>query len=296
MQQWQNEVARPLEGCSNVALAVGVALAAPLFRFADEQTGGFHSYGPSTIGKSLAGAMGKSVYGAPSATVPPGINSFGKSWKAASEVSIEAFARMRNDVGVFLDELGKALDVKKQIVPLVYTLSSGQPALRADSQGRLRAQSGFAALVFSTGEPSVREFLAGTGDTEGRAKRFVDVPALVGVMTALEKFTHVQIGEAGPRLYALLARLHGAVGQAWLRYLVDLGEAGIKAKLDQHRREWLAQPEIAELIAHDPKDELGASAVRAAGGRVAHGGRGRAVALGCQKALTVRSSPVRFVG
>jgi hypothetical protein len=81
------------------------------------------------------------------------------------------------------------------------------------------------------------------------------VPALVGVMTALETFTHAQIGEVGPRLYPLLARRHGAVGQAWLRYLVDLGEAEIKAKLDQHRREWLAQPEIAELINHDPKDD-----------------------------------------
>jgi len=44
VQEWQDKVARQLDGCSNVALAVGVAFAAPLLQFADEQAGGFHCF------------------------------------------------------------------------------------------------------------------------------------------------------------------------------------------------------------------------------------------------------------
>jgi hypothetical protein len=77
----------------------------------------------------------------------------------------------------------------------------------------------------------------------------------VGAKTALEIVPHDKLGEICGAIYTNTARLHGAVGQAWLRYLVDLGEAEIKAKLDQHRKAWLALPEIIELLHRDPKDD-----------------------------------------
>jgi putative DNA primase/helicase len=257
VREWQDEIARPLEGCSNVALACATAFAAPLVHFADEQTGIDHIHGTSTSGKTIACAAGETVFGLPSAAEPlSGISSFGQTWKTASDNGIEAFARMRNGVGCFLDELGKAKKIKSQIVPMVYTLIGGNPTLRADSQGRLRDQPSFSAFGFSTGEYPLDHYLKEGDDTEGRRKRFVDIPALVGDGTSLENFSAKQIGEIARHLYGVFARLHGAVGQVYLRRVVpELGPAGARAKVDQYVGEWCERSEIAPLLGHDPQDD-----------------------------------------
>jgi hypothetical protein len=253
--EWQDEVARPLEGCSNIALAAGTALAAPLLPFACEQTGGAHTHSDSTLGKTAALTVGESFYGRPSTTsATRDVEPFGSKWATASDVGIVGLAQKRTDLPLFLDEIGSAKSVKEKVVEIIYILTGGTPKLRADSRGNIREQHGFSTLVFSTGEVPLSTFLDQM-DTEGRKKRLVDVPALVGVETTLETVPHEKLGEVCPRIYAATDRLHGAVGQAWLGHLVDLGDARIKAKLDQHRAAWLALPDIAKLLYRDPKDD-----------------------------------------
>jgi hypothetical protein len=254
VKEWQDRIARPLEGCSNVALAAGVAFAAPVFFFAGEQSGGFHIWCDSTFGKSTASAVGESIYGRPS-TTHGNVEWFGTKWASASDVGIVGLAQKRTDVGLFLDELGSAKSIKEKLVETIYVLTGGTPKLRADSQGKIREQQGFRTMVFSTGEIPLRKFLDKMDDTEGRKKRLVDVPALVGSETALETVPHEKLGEVCGIIYTATADLHGAVGLEWLHYLVDLGEAGINAKLAQYRQAWLALPEIAELLNRDPKDD-----------------------------------------
>ena len=254
VKEWQDRIARPLEGCSNVGLAAGVAFAAPVFFFCREQSGGFPVWCDGWFGKSAADAVGESIYGRPS-TTHGNVEPFGTKWASASDVGIVGLAQKRTDVGLFLDELGSARSIKEKLVETIYVLTGGTPKLRADSQGKIREQQGFRMMVFSTGEIPLRKFLDKMNDTEGRKKRLVDVPALVGSKTALETVPHEKLGEVCGLIYTATADLHGAVGQEWLRYLVNLGEAGIKGKLDQYRAEWLALPEIAELLNRDPKDD-----------------------------------------
>ena len=64
-QRWRENVAKPLAGNSNVLLAVGTFLAAPLLRSADEAGGGTHVFGHSKLGKTLVSAIGQSVWGKP---------------------------------------------------------------------------------------------------------------------------------------------------------------------------------------------------------------------------------------
>jgi Domain of unknown function (DUF927) len=64
-EEWRERIAKPHAGNSNVVLAIGTFLAAPLLRFADEPGGGFHLYGDSKIGKTLGGVIGQSVWGKP---------------------------------------------------------------------------------------------------------------------------------------------------------------------------------------------------------------------------------------
>jgi Domain of unknown function (DUF927) len=55
VEGWVSEIAAPLRGNSNVALALATFFAAPLLKWISEPGGGFHLYGHSGIGKSLAG-------------------------------------------------------------------------------------------------------------------------------------------------------------------------------------------------------------------------------------------------
>jgi hypothetical protein len=257
VEDWQNQIVKPLDGCSNVALAAAVNFAAPLVAFADEQTGGPNIYGPSSIGKSAAGAVGESIYGIPSTAtaVSNDVEPFGAKWASASDAGIVALAQKRTDVGLFLDELGSAKSIREKFIEMIYILTGGTPKLRADSKGDLRQQSGFRTMLFSTSEIPLRDLLEKLDDTEGRKKRVFDVPALVGKMTALETVPHHALKEVCGGIYAHTARLHGAVGQAWLRHVAELGEVGRRTRLDQHRQAWLALPEIVDLLHRNPQDD-----------------------------------------
>jgi hypothetical protein len=45
----------------------------------------------------------------------------------------------------------------------------------------------------------------------------------------------------------LLGRLHGAVGDAWLQVLVDLGTEQIKAEVHEHQEEFRGRPQVQAL-------------------------------------------------
>jgi len=79
--------------------------------------------------------------------------------------------------------------------------------------------------------------------------RLVDVPAEVQPDSAFETCPREQIEELGKRLYPLTTTLYGAVGRAWLQYLVNLGAEAIGAEVRRHREEWLNLPVVAAVRA-----------------------------------------------
>ena len=96
-EEWRERIAKALAEDSNAVLAIGIFLAAPLLRWAEEPGGGFHFYGPAKIGKTLVGAVGQSVYGKPFAP-GTGADTFGHSWEATAN-RIGERAVQRSDVG-----------------------------------------------------------------------------------------------------------------------------------------------------------------------------------------------------
>ena len=60
VEQWIEQIARPMAGNSNVHLCVGTMFAGPLLKFAHEPPGLFHLWGTSKIAKSL-GRRSRSV-------------------------------------------------------------------------------------------------------------------------------------------------------------------------------------------------------------------------------------------
>jgi putative DNA primase/helicase len=246
VDQWIAEVAAPLSGNSNVHLCVGVALAGPLLKWANEPPGLFHLWGTSKIAKSLAGAIGQSVWGRPK--VPGEADAFGASWTATA-VGLERYAVLRSDVGGYFDEIGEG--TPKIIRPAVYVLANGSTKLRGNADITLRPMESFRILGISTGEPTMEAFLSSGGDKvpAGLTVRLVDVPAEVQTDSAFETCPVGSIETLGKHFYPLTLRLHGAVGRAWLRYLVDLGSDEIQSALGKHRDHWLALPVVAAVRA-----------------------------------------------
>ena len=246
VEQWIEQIARPLAGNSNVHLCVGTMFAGPLLNFAHEQPGLFHVWGTSKIGKSLAGAVGQSVWGRPK--VPGHADAFGASWTATA-VGLERYAVLRSDVGAYLDEIGEG--EPKAIRPAIYGLANGTTKLRGTQDITLRTMESFRILGISTGEPTMESYLSATGEKvpAGLQVRLVDVPAEVEPDSAFETCPREKIVELGKRFYPLTSELHGAVGRVWLQHLVDLGAETIVAQVGHHRDEWLKLPPVAAVQA-----------------------------------------------
>ena len=246
VEQWIEQIARPLAGNSNVHLCVGTMFAGPLLKFAHEPPGLFHVWGTSKIAKSLAGAIGQSVWGRPK--VPGEADAFGASWTATA-VGLERYAVLRSDVGAYLDEIGEG--EPKSIRPAVYGLANGSTKLRGTQDITLRPMESFRILGISTGEPTMESYLSAGGEKvpAGLKVRLVDVPAEVQPDSAFETCPREQIEELGKQFYPLTSELYGAVGRAWLQHLVDLGAETIAALVGHHRDEWLKLPAVAAVRA-----------------------------------------------
>jgi putative DNA primase/helicase len=246
VEQWTDEIAQPMAGNSNVYLCVGTMFAGPLLKFAYEPPGFFHLWGTSKIAKSLAGAIGQSVYGRPK--VPGEADAFGASWTATA-VGLERYAVLRSDVGAYFDEIGEG--APKTIRPAVYGLANGSTKLRGTQDIRLRPMESFRILGISTGEPTMEQYLSSGGEKvpAGLKVRLVDVPAEVQPDSAFETCPREQIEELGKRFYPLTMELHGAIGRGWLQHLVELGEEKIAALIQCHRNEWLKLPAVAAVRA-----------------------------------------------
>ena len=246
VEQWIEQIARPMAGNSNVHLCVGTMFAGPLLKFAHEAPGFFHFWGSSKIAKSLVGAVGQSVYGPPK--VPGEADAFGASWQATA-VGLERYAVLRSDVGGYFDEIGEG--TAKDIRPAVYALANGSTKLRGTQDLNLRRMESFRILGISTGEPTMESYLSSGGERvpPGLKVRLVDVPAEVQPDSAFETCPREQIQDLAKQFYTLTSELHGAVGRAWLQHLVDLGAETIGAQVGRHRDEWLQLPAVAAVRA-----------------------------------------------
>lgn len=242
VEDWIKDVAEPLANNSNVQLCIGTAFAGPLLKWANEPPGIFHLWGASKIAKSLAGAIGQSVWGKPK--VPGEADAFGASWTATA-VGLERYAVLRSDIGAYFDEIGEGSP--KVIRPAVYVLANGSTKLRGTQDITLRPMESFRILGISTGEPTMAAYVASGGEKvpAGLTVRLIDVPAEVQPDSAFETCAVDHIEELARQFYPLTTRLHGAVGRRWLQHLVDLGPEKIQSEICEHRDEWLTLPVVA---------------------------------------------------
>jgi hypothetical protein len=245
LEEWCEQIAAPFAGNSNVTLAVGVALSGPLTVWAGVPPGLFHIFCASKHGKSLVSAIGQSVYGRPLIPDETVADPFGMSWLATAN-SIGRLVRVRSSIGAFFEELnqGKAQD----IADAAYRIANGIDKMRM--RGRdLEPRLTYCVPGFSTGEEAMVVFLTRAGQrvTDGMRTRFADIPAEVQPASVFETFGADAIPGLGKKYYPLLGKLYGAVGDAWLQFLVDMGPEKIKAEVNHQQQEFRARPRVQAI-------------------------------------------------
>lgn len=214
LSDWQSEVALYLQGNSRPLLALGAVLASPLLAIVREESGGFHFYGSSSIGKSLSGMVAMSAIGE-----PVGLK---VQWKGTN-LGFDNEASANNDGIVFLDEISEA--EPKVMKDVAYSIFNGVSKLQGAKQGGNRVRTTWRIVAISTGEFDAHHYLKQDGFewNAGQAVRLPAIPADagkgLGVFDTLHGFATAQA--LALHLETSAKRLYGT---AWRAYLSELAQ------------------------------------------------------------------------
>jgi len=208
---WKTEVAAKCEGNPILTLAIGCALAGPLLSLVGVLGGGVHLVGDSSSGKSLAQLIGSSVWG------DPGI--FAASWDM-TKGGLEIEASSRNDTMLPLDEIKRA--DPKRVQEMAYSLANGQGKGTMTRDREARGKLSWRLLALSSGERSLSEHAAITGNAAhaGAELRMVDVNAGTRTHRAFDELHGLEGADFHRLLTVAVGAHHGHIGPAFVEKLL----------------------------------------------------------------------------
>ena len=241
LEQWQTEVAAKCAGNPVLTLAIGCALAGPLLSLVGVVGGGVHLVGDSSSGKSLAQLVGSSVWG------DPGV--FAASWDM-SKGGLEIEAASRNDTILPLDEIKRA--DPKQVQAMAYSLANGQGKGTMTREREGRPKLTWRLLALSSGERSLSEHAAISGNAAhaGAELRMVDVNAGTRTHRAFDQLHGLEGADFHRLLTVAVTHQHGHLGPAFVeRLLKDDDRPGLLQDFAQVRGQFVEDNAQAGRVA-----------------------------------------------
>ena len=149
LEEWQSQVAKPVETHRLLLLAISMAFVGPCLRLCDYPDDfGLHFYGPSSRGKTTALDIAASVWGSP--------DTFSRTWRGTSN-GFESITAARNDVLLILDELKQV--APQDLAQTIYMLAQGRGKQRANRSGDARRTHEWRLAYLSSGEISIADHL-----------------------------------------------------------------------------------------------------------------------------------------
>lgn len=234
LADWQRFVAAPCQGNTRLVMSMCIALSGPLLYLLNEENGGFHLRGNSSVGKSTALKVACSVWGGAS---------FLRLWRATSN-GLEGTCVVHNDTFLGLDELAQ-ID-PHQAGEVAYMLANGKGKSRADRSGMSVIPHVWRLLFLSTGEISLADHMASIGRQirAGQDTRLIDIPADAGKGLGLFEDIH---GVEAPGAFAnqmvtAASEYYGHAGPALVEIITDPTKqteilAQLRAEIDQFKLE-----------------------------------------------------------
>ena len=213
-EEWSQHVGQLCAGNSRLVFAASSGFAGPLLDPVGEESGGFHYYGGSSIGKTAALMAGSSVCGG------GGKDGFLQSWRTTMN-GLEAVAEAHNDGTLFLDELSQS--DAREAGETVYMLGNGQGKIRMTRSIATRRKLIWNLLYFSSGEMTLAEHAASAGKRTrgGVAVRLLNIEADAGKGLGLFENLHgtARPDEFARKLKAVARRYYGAPFRAFVARL-----------------------------------------------------------------------------
>jgi len=218
LASWRRSVATPSRGNTRLVFSISCGLVSPLLRLADVESGGVHLVGGSSIGKSTAAHVARSVWG-------KGL----QTWRVTDN-GMEAIAARHSDMSIVLDEIGQADG--RVVGEMAYMLANGQGKGRASRDGTDRARQTWRLFPLSTGETTIGKAMSDVGKQTkaGQEVRLATVEADADAGLGLFENTHGAAPDAfADALVAASARHHGTAGPAFVERLVADTDAALAA-------------------------------------------------------------------
>lgn len=232
--EWQDNVAALCAGNSRLVFALSVAFAAPLLHLVNEEGGGFHLRGPSSIGKSTALRVAASAWGG-------GVSGFVRTWRATAN-GLEGLAESHCDMLLCLDEMGQVNG--REAGEVAYMLANGSGKARASRDGLTRRSARWRTLFLSTGEISLADKMmeAGQRPRAGQETRLADILGDAGAGLGLFEDLHgFRSADAFARhLCDASGRFYGTPAREYLRRLTEDLD-GLHEALIEGRRRWASR-------------------------------------------------------
>lgn len=214
LQEWQKHVSRLAQKNPILLFSISTAFTGALQKMAGlSGGGGFHLYGPSSVGKSTSLFTLSSVFG--------NHTNYVMSWKATGN-GIEARAEQYNDSVMPMDEIsqGKPKDIEEAL----YMLANGRGKVRADQKGNARKAREWQLLAMSNGEFSIEDCLkeAGLSPKAGQELRLANLPIFgkYGAFDYLHEFPSGK--EFVEHIDHATKKFYGVAGAEWIQKLVEL--------------------------------------------------------------------------
>ncbi len=218
LAEWKSHVAEPCRGNPALIFSLCTALAAPLLRAGEIESGGFHVYGTTTAGKTTWLQVAASAFGNGADPSLSPDTAFIRRWNATSN-AIEGLAAAHNDLPLCLDEIGTCSARDQGVV--VYNIAGGQGRSALNRDRSLRGPRTWRTLLLSTGEKSVQEAIAEAGQTikGGQLVRVADLP-----LTPIQDPHGQAVEDFADQLKRACARYYGTAGPAFVERLITESE------------------------------------------------------------------------
>lgn len=238
---WQEELSDICRHSSRVNLAVCSALAGMIVRWTDIETGGFHFFGTSSIGKTTLLKIAASVYGN---------ENYLQSWSTTAK-GLEELATAHSDAVLMMDELklvdGNAKDAAAKITSFVYALTNGRSKTRSSNYES--NQSNWELLILSAGELSLSATAIEGGKEQltGEMVRLIDIPADAGKGMGI--FESLPYGVENSKAYIdqIESTIHKSFGHAACYFIRRVRRYNRLGKIKAYMREFMTKIAIDSL-------------------------------------------------
>ena len=214
LAQWRDQLSKPLAEQSRFVFSIACAFAGQLLELLDDDGGGFHIVGSSTMGKSLSLKVAASVWGNPDRYV--------KTWRSTDN-ALEGIASECNDGFLPLDEISDS--DAKAVGRTIYMLGNGTGKGRSTVTGHNRTTKTWRIIFLSNGEESLQNFMAQAGQktNAGIEVRVAHIDADAGAGNDLRTFDSLVLADTGAaqadKIKELYYRYYGVAGMAWLEHI-----------------------------------------------------------------------------